>query len=208
VTAEELFAWAALAQGNTAEALKAFDAAEKVPDVQRTDIALIPIHRAIALVDARRYRDALSQIASALQLADGGQLPPFATRNVRRQGLALRAEAESRLGDVAAAQKSVAALEQEAATQSGNRVLESSLQLARGMAALAQKDLAAARSHFAQCSVEDAYCRWQGMLAAEQARDQAAATEARAEILRVYVRDPLYLYVRARLDPRFTRPTT
>jgi Flp pilus assembly protein TadD len=208
VAAEELYAWAALAQGNTAEALKAFDAAEKVADVQRTDIALIPIHRAVALIDARRYRDAVSQIMSALQPAESGQLPPGATRNVRRQGLALRAVAESRMGDAAAAQKTVAALEQEAATRPEDKVLESSLHLARGMAALAQKDLAAARSHFAQCSAEDQYCRWQGVLAAEQARDQAAAAKARDEILRVYVRDPLYLYVRARLDPRFTRPTT
>jgi tetratricopeptide (TPR) repeat protein len=208
VTAEEITAWAALAQGNTAEALKAFDAAEKVPDVQRTDVVLVPIHRAIALIDARRYRDALSQLASALQLADSGQLPPGATRNVRRQGLAMRAVAESRMGDAAAAQKSVAALEQEAATRPDDKVLQSSLNLARGMAALAQKDLAAARGHFAECSVEDQYCRWQSVLAAEQARDQAAATRARDEILRVYVRDPLYLYVRARLDPRFTRPTT
>lgn len=160
-----------------------FTEAEAVADVQRTDVALVPIHRAVALIDARRYREALTQLTSALQLADSGQLPPGATRNVRGQGLALRAVAESRMGDAAAAQKSVAALEQEASTRPDDKVLQSSLHLARGMAALAQKDLAAARGHFTQCSVEDEYCRWQGVLAAEQAPDQAAATTARDEIL-------------------------
>jgi len=201
ITAEELFAWGALAQGKVPDALKSFDAAEKVADAQPTDVVLIPIHRAIALVDARRYRDALSQLSAPLQLADSGSLPPDATANVRRQALEVRVVAESRMGDAAAAQKSVAALEQEAAARLDDPALQSTLHFARGMAALAQRDLVAARGHFAQCATEDTYCRWQEMLAAEKAGDKTAAATARDAILRVYVRDPIYLYVRSRVAP-------
>ena len=111
--------------------------------------------------------------------------------------------------DAAAAQKTVAALEQESSTSPEDPVLRSSLHLAHGMLALAQSDAAGARAHFVQCLSVDAYCRWQEVVAAEKAGDRAGADATRAELLRVYRRDPVYLYVRSRLaKPAAPRTTS
>jgi len=50
---------------------------------------------------------------------------------------------------------------------------------------------------------------WQEVVAAEKAGDRAGADAARAELLRVYRRDPVYLYVRSRLaKPAAPRTTS
>jgi tetratricopeptide (TPR) repeat protein len=202
-------AWASLAERKIPEALKTLDAAEKSADAQAPNVAAFDLDRAVVLLDAARYRDALTAISSALNLADNGKLPPGATRNTRRLGLALRAVAEGKMGDATAAQKTVAALEQESSTSPEDPVLQSSLHLARGMLALAQSDAAGAKAHFAQCLNTDVYCRWQEVVAAEKAGDRVGADAARAELLRVYRRDPVYLYVRSRLaKPAAARTTS
>jgi tetratricopeptide (TPR) repeat protein len=199
IASDEMSAWASLAERKIPEALKKLDAAEKSADAQPENVAAIDLDRAFVLLDAARYREAVAAISSALNLADNGKLPPFATRVTRRLGLALRAAAEGKMGDAAAAQKTVAALEQESSARPEEPLLQSSLHLARGMLALAQSDAAGAKAHFAQCLNVDVYCRWQEVLAAEKAGDRAGADAARAELLRVYRRDPVYLYVRSRL---------
>ena len=209
IASDEMSAWGSLAEGRIPEALNKLDAATKSGDAQPTDVATIDVDRALVLLDAARYRDAVAAISSALNLADNGKLPPFATRNTRRLGLALRAVAEGKMGDAAAAQKTVAALEQESSTRPEDPFLQSSLHLARGMLALAQSDAAGAKAHFAQCLNVDVYCRWQEVIAAEKAGDRAGADAARAELLRVYRRDPVYLYVRSRLaKPAAPRTTS
>ena len=199
MASDEMSAWASLAERKIPEALKKLDAAEKSADAQPAEVATINLDRAFVLLDAARYRDALTAISNALNLADNGKLPPFATRNTRRLGLALRAVAEGKMGDAAAAQKTVAALEQESSTRPDDPLFQSSLHLARGMLALAQSDASGAKAHFAQCLGTDVYCRWQEVIAAEKAGDRAGADAAKAELLRVYRRDPVYLYVRSRL---------
>jgi tetratricopeptide (TPR) repeat protein len=209
MASDEMSAWASLAERKIPEALKKLDAAEKSADALPANVANINLDRAVIMLDGARYRDALTAISSALTLADNGKLPPFATRNTRQLGLALRAAAEGKMGDAAAAQKTVAALEQESSTRPEDPQLQSSLHLARGMLALAQSDAADAKAHFAQCLSIDAFCRWQEVIAAEKAGDKAGADAARAELLRVYRRDPVYLYVRSRLaKPAAPRTTS
>jgi tetratricopeptide (TPR) repeat protein len=209
IASDEMSAWASLAERKIPEALKKLDAAEKSADAQPPNIATINLDRAVVLLDAARYRDAVAAISGALNLADNGKLPPFATRVTHRLGLAMRAVAEGKMGDAPAAQKTVAALEQESSAKPEDALLQSSLHLARGMLAMAQSDAAGAKAHFAQCLNTDVYCRWQEVIAAEKAGDRAGADAAKTELLRVYRRDPVYLYVRSRLaTPAAPRTTS
>jgi tetratricopeptide (TPR) repeat protein len=182
VATEGMFGWAALAERKTDEALKAFDAAEKVADVNPSDIALVPVHRAIVLVEARRYPAALAQLDRALQLVASGTLPPFATRNVKRQ-----------------AEKTVAALEGDAGARPDDHLLQSALHFAQGMAASAAGDRRAAQAHFAQCSAQDTYC--QGAVTGpgrQAAVAQTSGANARATTPPLVLRDPIALALGSR----------
>ncbi len=200
VNVETLGAWAALAERNTTSAVKGLQAAETVADAQPSAVALVPVNRATVLIDAGRYRDAIAEAGTALQRADSGQYPPGQTINIRRQALTMRAIAEARLGDAGAVQKTIAVLQQAATGRPDDPQLQSSVHLAQGMLATAQGDARGARDHFAQCDDSASYCRWQLVLAAEKAGDKAAADAARTRLLSQYVRDPMYLYVRSRLQ--------
>lgn len=208
VAAEEMFAWIALAERKTAEALKAFDAAEHVSGAQPSDVALVPVHRALALADAGRHREALAQVAAVLQRADKGEFPPGLTRNVRRQALVARAMAEAAQKNAAALDRTIAALTKEASDRPEDANLQSSMHFARGLAGVVKGDLDDARKHFGACSAQDATCQWQNLLAAQRSGDAAAAEAVRAWLTRIYVRDPDYLYVRARLNQLAARSTS
>ncbi len=138
-----------------ADGMKQLDMLEKSPDASAVDAAFVPISRARALVDASRYREAEVQIAKALQTADAGALPPGVTRSLRRNALALRAATEGRSGNAAAAEKTVAALQQDATARPDDAPLQSSVHFAQGMLAAARKDLKAAKGHFDLCSNQD-----------------------------------------------------
>jgi hypothetical protein len=70
------------------------------------------------------------------------------------------------------------------------------------MLAMVNGDAASARAHFEQCLKDDHYCRLQIVTAADKAGDKAGAEAARAELLKLFVRDPVHVLVRSRL----TRP--
>lgn len=196
---DSVLAAIAFAQNTPAEARKALDASEKTPGAQPSDVAFVPITRAMLSTDAGNHREALKQTAIALQRADANQYAPGMTRNVRREALRARITAEARLRDKAAAEASAAALEQEASARSDDPVAQSSMHYGRGMLALAQGDVAGARSHFERCNAEDEYCKYQLVLAAEKAGDGAAASAARDQLLKLYRRDPAHIVIRARL---------
>jgi hypothetical protein len=194
-----MFGWAALAERKTDEALKAFDAAEKVADVNPSDIALVPVHRAIVLVEARRYPAAFAQLDRALQLAASGTLPPFATRNVKRQALEVRSAAEAGMRDAKAAEKTVAALEGDAGARPDDHLLQSALHFAQGMAASAAGDRRAAQAHFAQCSAQDTYCQGAVTDPGRQAAvAQTSGANARATTPPLVLRDPIALALGSR----------
>jgi tetratricopeptide (TPR) repeat protein len=199
IAVNDLLAAAAAAQGNQAEALKTLDASEALAGVQPSDVAFVPLRRAQILLDAGRPRDALSQVSAALQRAESGQFPPGLARNLRREALRARLAVELRLNNAAAAQQTSTALDQEAALRPGDPDLQSAMHFGRGVVAMLKGDMAAARAQFEQCSALDDVCRWQGVLAAEKAGDQAGAAALRGRLLAAYVRDPTHLYVRTRL---------
>ncbi len=107
ITAEGVMAALALAQRDIKGALGMLDAAAKTAGAQPSDIAFVPVRRALVLNEAGRYREALAPGAAALALADGGQVTAGQARSLRRQALTLRITAEAGLKDAAAATEDV-----------------------------------------------------------------------------------------------------
>ena len=174
-----LRAMTAAARGATADALKILEAAERTPDASVAQATVVSVQRAHVLAVTGRAREGIALASAALQKADSGQLPPGPTVNVRRDALRVRIIGEVRADDVAAAEKTAAALDQVAAQRPDDPAAQSAMHFGRGMLAVAKADLAAARGHFDQCLSDDYYCKYQGVLAAEKAGD-AAGRPARA----------------------------
>ena len=197
---------AAVAQRNYSEALRINDAASKTPGATPFDVAIVPVQRAAILIDAGRPKEALPLLATAIQAAGSGQLPPGASRNVRREALRTQAAAEARLGDAAAAEKTSGLLDQDAQARPDDPAAQSAMHYGRGELAMAQKKPADALKHFNECVPEDDLARWRSIAAAQAAGDKAAADSARQTLMKIYVRDPLHLIIRSRLaaGPRTT----
>jgi Flp pilus assembly protein TadD len=202
LSVDDEMAAAELASRNTAAALNVLDGMEKTEGAQLFDLSFVPVRRALVFTDARRTREALTSIAAALATADGGKLDPGASRNLRRAALRARVLVETQLGDVAAAEKTVAALDQEASSRPDDPAAMTAMHYGRGLLAAAQGDAASVKAHFDQCSRQDDVCKWQGVIAAEKAGDKVGAAAAREQVLKVYGRDPNALIVRSRLTPR------
>jgi tetratricopeptide (TPR) repeat protein len=199
VAVQSLMSAMAAGQGNTAEAVKMLDAAEKIPGAQPLDLAFVAVNRAMTAVAARRYPEALKQASAALQQADSGQFPAGASANLRRVALRARITAESRMGNAAAAEKTAEALAQVAASRTDDLAAQGAMHYGRGMVAMAKGDAAAARAAFEQCTSDDDFCRGQLVAAAEKAGDAAGAAAAKDRLLKLYVRDPVHLVVRSGL---------
>jgi tetratricopeptide (TPR) repeat protein len=201
ISVDDELAAVALAQRDSKTALGILDAIEKTDGAERSDIAFVPLRRALVLTDAGRSREALAPIAVVLKNADGGQLPPGISRALRRQALRARIAAEVQMRDVAAATKTSAALDEAAATAGDDPVVQTAMHYGRGMLAIAKGDAPGARGHLDKCSSEDTICKWQGVVTAAKAGDKAGAAAAREQLLKNYQRDPVALIVRARLSP-------
>ena len=201
IAIDDDMAAAAAAQRNTAEALRVLDASAKTEGAQVSETAFIPLRRALLLVVGGRPQEAIAPIETALKMADGGELTAGASRNLRREALRGRIAIESQKGDAAAAEKTSAALDQEASSRPDDPFAQTAMHYGKGQLAMAKGDVAGARAHFAQCSRADQICKWQGVLAAEKASDKAGAAAAREELLKLYLRDPVHLIVRSRLSP-------
>jgi tetratricopeptide (TPR) repeat protein len=201
ISVDDELAAVAVAQHDSKTALGILDAIEKTDGAQLSDLAFVPLRRALVLTDAGRSREALAPIAVALKNADGGQLPPGISRVLGRQALRARIAAEVQMRDVAAATKTSAALDEAAGTAADNAVVQTAMHYGRGMLAVAKGDAPGARAHFDKCSREDTICKWQGVVTAGKAGDKAGAAAAREELLKNYGRDPVALIVRARLSP-------
>jgi len=198
--AEEM-AIAAAAQKNTAEALRILDGAEKTEGAQPGDTASIPVRRAMVLIAAGRARDALAPLAAALTLAEGGKAGPVRSGNLRREALRARIAAEVQLRGVAAAEKTAAVLDQDAAARPDDPRAQAAMHYGRGQLALAKGDATGAKMHFDECSGGDVWCRDSNVNAAERVGDKTGVTAAREQLLKVYERDPNHLLIRSRLTP-------
>ena len=90
---------AAAAQRDFAQAQRVLDGMERAPGAQPSDVALVPVLRGLAQVDAGRAREALTSVAVAVTAADSGKFPPGLSRNLRRDALRVRVTAEAQMGD-------------------------------------------------------------------------------------------------------------
>jgi hypothetical protein len=111
------------------------------------------------------------------------------------------------MGDAAGVEKSVAALKEASAAASTDPNLTSSVHLAEGMLAVAQKDLKAARAHFDKCSSQDSFCQWQAFDVSQKAGDAPGAQAALARLTKIYRRDPIFLYARSTAARTAAKPT-
>jgi Flp pilus assembly protein TadD len=200
VAVDRLAAVATLAEGKTAEGLKQIEAVGKSPDASAVDAAFTPVYRAMALAEGSRYRQAREELVKASESLDESKLPPGARANLVRWGAAVCAAAAGLGGDVEAARSDIAVIEKEVAAHPDDPLLQSTVHLAQGMLAVAQKDLKTARSHFDRCSDPDTYCHWQAFVVSQKAGDRAGADASRARLFRIYVRDPVYLYARTSVN--------
>ena len=207
IDVERLSAMATLAEGKTAEAIKLVEAIGASPDASVVDTAFTPVYRGIALVESGRYRQAREELEKASAGVDKSTIPPGAYANLVRWGVAVCASASGLGGDVEGAKADVAVIEAEAAARPDDPLLRSTVHLAKGMLAAAQKDIKTARTHFDQCAERDAYCQWQSMVASQKAGDTAGAEASRAKLTKVYLRDPIYLVARTSVERKKPRQT-
>ncbi|HKH70657.1 MAG TPA: tetratricopeptide repeat protein [Vicinamibacterales bacterium] len=196
--ADELRAVMTIAQKKTAPGLSLYSDLEKMTDAMPA-VAFVPVHRAGILVDLGRAREALPVVDAALKRADGGELPAGVSRNLRQQALRVRVAAEAATSASDAAAKTAMDLQQQANERKDDVNAQSAMHYGLGMAAIAKRDYAAAKGHFEQCLTFDAECRRQIAAAAQKAGDKDGAEAARAALLKLYVRDPVHLWVRSRL---------
>src|SRR4029453_437403 len=192
-----LGAYGKLAQGQTAEGLKAIDALVKSPDATPIDVAFASVDRAGVLAENGRYRDAIAEAAKAVRAADIGQLPLGAALNVRNVALAVTAEAQGRMGDAAGAKETVASLQKQADGRPEDPFAKTTLHFAQGMLAAAQKDMNAVRTPFAMCIESDFACHWHAFEVSRAAGDKTGADIFLARLTKQYRRIPLYVYAGA-----------
>jgi tetratricopeptide (TPR) repeat protein len=190
---------AAVAQNDTVEAIRILvnTARSEGEDPQR--VVATGSLLAQTLIVAGRPREALRVVTEMLKVVEGGELAPASALNHRRNALRARVAAEALLGDVAAARKTSAALDVDAASHADEAVAQDAMHFGRGALAAASGHWAAARAQFDQCAGADLWCRWHGVMAAQKAGDKAAATAARDALLKLYLRSSGHLIIRSRL---------
>jgi Flp pilus assembly protein TadD len=192
--------WATMTSGDAVQ--KRIDALEKDAQAQKVDepYAMAPVLRAIALADQGKA-DALRDIGQALQRGQHASLPGNAMNRIRRASLVWSAVVQAKQGKAADAEKTAAALEEEAKKAPSEPNVASMATLGRGASAFAKGDAAAAARELSACLEDDFVCRYVLVLALEKKPDAAEAAAARDKLLKAYLRDPAYLYVRAKLAP-------
>jgi tetratricopeptide (TPR) repeat protein len=205
--ADELRAVMMIAQKKTVDGLSLYSDLEKMTDAMPA-VAFVAVHRAAILVDLGRSREAIPIVAAALTRAESGDLPPGLSRNLRQQALRVRVAAEAATGAADAVARTAMDLQQQASERKDDVNAQSAMHYGLGMAAIANRDYASARGHFEQCLTLDAECRTQIVRAAQKAGDKPGAEAARAAILKLYVRDPVHLWVRSQLLGSPTKAST
>jgi Flp pilus assembly protein TadD len=207
IGADQLRAVMLIAQNQTAAGLALFSDLEKMSDAMPA-VAFAPVTRAAILGHIGRAREALPVVAAALKRAESGELPPGLSRNLRQQALRARVSAEASMNNADAAAQTAMLLEQNSNDHKDDVNAQSAMHYGMGMTAMAKRDYAGARAHFDQCLKQDAECRWQLVIAADKANDKPGAEAARAATLKLYLRDPVHLWVRSRLQSKSAQTST
>jgi tetratricopeptide (TPR) repeat protein len=188
-------AFAALAQRDIAAYSKFFDMSRQHVDFGTA--AQLGLDSALMAVVEAQYTEAITQTNTVITMAGKLPIAPELARRYRTVAIGVRSVAEARLGNGAAVEAAVKALE---ATKANDSSDESALILARAMSRLLKNDNAGAVAELSKCPADDYFCQWQLIIVADAAKDLVAARSARDRLLRVYTIDPIYLYVRARLS--------
>lgn len=198
---DTMLAWSQAAEGKTDEALKTVEALAEAADAEKVDVtrAFTPLTRAMLMNDVGRHEDALKEVALALEKAERMGLPGGALNNLRREALAIRIDAESKLGRADEAKKTLALIQDEAQKAPNSADLQSQVHYSRGSEAMARGDAKAAAQHFSSCIDQDFYCRLQLATAQDKAGDKLAAEKTRQQILNANRRDTFYLFVRSKV---------
>jgi tetratricopeptide (TPR) repeat protein len=200
LAADQMTAWFLFAEGKAADAMKTLDAVEKEAEAQKAGAwASSAVTRSIFLAEGGKYKDALKAAAAAEERGTKLGLPGENMLALRREALQMKAYCEARMNKAADAEKTLAALEEEAKKAPSNAQLQSGLHFVRGSIALAKGDAKGAAEHFGQCIPEDAYCHWMHATAMEKAGDAAGGEAMKASLRAANLRDPTYLYVRGKL---------
>ncbi|MBP7147882.1 MAG: tetratricopeptide repeat protein [Acidobacteria bacterium] len=152
--------------------------------------------RAGLLDVAGRYGDAITASRQAIEEAEKAKLPGFMLDNVRQVALGARIDAEARLHQPAAAEKSLQTIEELGRSDPTNSGFQSLVQFGRGSVAIARGDAKSAAQHFARCNDQDAFCRLRRVQALQKAGDTRGAETAREELLAANLRVPIYLLAR------------
>jgi tetratricopeptide (TPR) repeat protein len=193
-------AWVRLAQGKLADGLAVLTLAEKQPDVQELPIfAQAAVVRGFLDLVGESYAEALGEAATAIDRAEKGAYAPAAKIAVRRQALAIRALAEIKLGKLAEAEKTAAAVAAEAAKLGPNMEFQAMAAWVRGALAEAKGDKETESDAYAVCLSKDLLiCLHERLAEVDKAGDKASADAIRKEVMAQYYRDPVELIVRAR----------
>jgi hypothetical protein len=196
--------WATLAQHKNDDALARADALEKEAKERGLDdqLAASSAYRAAALLDAGKSKDALEELGKTTKVLDKASGSTRSMLPVRRLTLVLRALAEARLGKGADAEKTAAELADLAKKAPAQADYDSLVPFGKGIVALAKGDRKDAIFRLHDCQTEDLLCRRELLLVQEQANDTAGAAATTAELLKVNLRDPMYVYVRSKIPQK------
>jgi tetratricopeptide (TPR) repeat protein len=200
IEVDSFIALATLAEGKTADGLKLLEALAKSPDASTVNSAFAGIYRSMALLETGKYQDARENLITLGERVDQKKIPAGQFANLLRWTVSVCTSAVGLSGHpegAPLAEADLAVLEKEAEHRPDDPRMQSALELARGMVAVAKKDPKTASAHFGRCTDSDSYCHWMALLAAEKSGDKASADASRARLLKVYVRDPVYLYARS-----------
>ena len=158
------------------------------------------IDRALAGAMLGKYAEARKHVAAALARAATDPLSDVGRKNLTRFGWFTQMWAEALGNDAAAAEKTLAVLEKDAADSPNDANVASTAAWARGLYKLSKGDAKGAAEEMAKCLRSDDVCHFHLVLAQEKAGDKAAAQATRAALLaQQRAQDGVYLALRAQL---------
>jgi tetratricopeptide (TPR) repeat protein len=159
---------------------------------------VVPMMRAWSLVLVRAQpREALRSIAQAEKRLQASRLAKGERRGLSFSVALARTAALCALAWAVEAEKEIGRLEAIAARFADRPRMQSRLQMARGLLALARGDGNAAVRYFSTCLPDDSFCQYQLARAQERLRDAAGASATKQRLLRTIYREMDYIVVRA-----------
>ena len=196
-------AWAKVAGGKLADGLAILTAAEKQAEALKLpSYAGAAIERGWLDIASEKYADALTEAATAQDRLAKGGYAGGPTAALRRSSLLLETLSEAKLGKAADAEKTVAAMAEDAKNLPDGHVYHVRLAWGRGLVAAAKGDLKAAVAATDPCmAAHEEFCVYDRMQLQEKAGDPTGAAKSREEILAQYSRDMGFAAMRNKLAP-------